>query len=284
MNYNQRLSARIQSVNNNICMGMDPVLDRIPLEGSDEYKVEKFYMDILEQFQLKGIFPAAVKPNSAYYECISFDAMRVLGKLIEAYSEAGVMIVLDSKRGDIGKSSAAYAKAAFSVYKADSITVSPYMGEDCVKPFVDFDSSKGVYGLLRTSNKGARDFQDLNCDGTSLFYSVGKKYIEWTQGNLGAVVGATNVEELENISRFFAERNAEIPFLIPGLSVKGVPGQQGGSIKDTMQAIVNGGGNPSIHLLNSSSGLNYAYQAKPDLNYDVACVTALEELATEANL
>jgi orotidine-5'-phosphate decarboxylase len=278
MKYNDLLEKRIQDCGNPICMGMDPVLKRIPLEGKPEEIIKTFYMSLLEGFDKKGIYPAAVKPNSAYYENISVEAMGVLKELIAACTDRGIHVVLDAKRGDIGKSSSAYADAAIDVYKASSITVSPYMGSDSVLPFINKDLNRGVYALLRTSNPGAKDIQDLDCGGIPLFLKVAEKLIEWNPGNLGAVVGATNLAEMERITEFFVEKNAELPFLIPGVSVKGVAGQQGGLASEVIQALKNGGAKRGFHLLNSSSGLNYAYEAMPDLSYADAAAVALENL------
>jgi orotidine-5'-phosphate decarboxylase len=279
MGFSNVLENRIIASGNEICMGLDPVIKRIPLEGRVETQIETFYMNILEEMDKSKIYPAAIKPNSAYYEAISIEAQLVLQKLIQAYQDRGVLVVLDAKRGDIGRSSGMYAQAAFDVFAADSITVSPYMGEDSLKPFLEFNENKGVYGLLRTSNPGAQDFQDLECEGKPLFYSVADSFMAWDNGSLGAVVGATNIAEMINITQYFVDKNHEIPFLIPGVSIKGVAGQQGGDAGTVRQALKDGGSTRNFHLLNSSSGLNYAYEAKPHLNYSQACVEALKELA-----
>jgi len=284
MTFFDSLEQRIEQSGNCICMGMDPVLDKIPLSGlSPEETIKKFYLTLLDAMDKANIYPAAIKPNSAYYEAISVSAMQVLSDLIAEYSQRGIHVVLDAKRGDIGKSSAAYAQAAFDVFGADSVTVSPYMGEDSVKPFSEYAAGKGVYMLLRTSNKGAQDLQDLQmAEGDQLFYAVASKLLNWnTQDSIGAVVGATNTTEMENITRYFVERNKEVPFLIPGISVSGVPGQQGGDIASTLTALKNGGATRNFHLLNSSSGLNYAYQAHPDVSYDQAFIVALTQLVNE---
>lgn len=299
MNFAQKLEDRVTQAQNPICMGMDPVLSLIPLEGTPEEKIRTFYLKLFEEMDRRGVYPAVVKPNSAYYECVSVEAMVVLRDLIDAARERGILVILDAKRGDIGKSSAAYAKAADEVYHADSVTVSPYMGKDSLMPFLEQREGFGVYSLLRTSNKGATDFQDLIAgkSGTidsgkidsgrsdsgetdqALFYSVAAALTEWNNGNLGAVVGATNPAELENITRWFCSRNAEIPFLIPGVSIPGVPGQQGGDAKTVLNALKSGGSKQQFHVLNSSSGLNFAWQAKnTPANYAADCVDALEAL------
>jgi orotidine-5'-phosphate decarboxylase len=280
-NFSSFLENRLAKSGNSICMGMDPVLELIPIEGTPEEKIKRFYFEILEEVLRRGVSPAVIKPNSAYYECISIEALKVLQEIIKAYQAAGIPSILDAKRGDIGKSSAAYAHAAFNVFGADAVTVSPWMGSDSVAPFLPKDGNKGVYALLRTSNKGAADFQDLPIkEGSTAFFAVAKKLMDWDNGNLGAVVGATHPEELESITRFFVEHNHEIPFLIPGVSIPGVPGGQGGDAKTVLKAINNGGGKRHFHVLNSSSGLNFAWQAKGTPNaFATACVDALERLA-----
>lgn len=284
-----RLEQRIAACGNPVCMGMDPVLKLIPLEGTPEDKIKRFYSDILECCAKRNVFPAVVKPNSAYYECVSIQAMLVLQQLIADYRSAGIPVILDAKRGDIGKSSAAYANAAYDVYGADAVTVSPWMGTDSVSPFIRENSENGAYVLLRTSNKGAHDFQDMNVlrgddprDVASAFYSVADKIVEWDDGKgyLGAVVGATHPEELEQITAYCVAKKHEIPFLIPGVSIPGVPGGQGGDAKTVLNAIANGGGKRKFHVLNSSSGLNFAWQRNnTPANFANDCVDALERLA-----
>ena len=284
-----RLEQRIAACGNPVCMGMDPVLKLIPLEGTPEDKIKRFYSDILECCAKRNVFPAVVKPNSAYYECVSVQAMLVLQQLIADYRSAGIPVILDAKRGDIGKSSAAYANAAYDVYGADAVTVSPWMGTDSVSPFIRENSENGAYVLLRTSNKGAHDFQDMNVlrgddprDVASAVYSVADKIVEWDDGKgyLGAVVGATHPEELEQITAYCVAKKHEIPFLIPGVSIPGVPGGQGGDAKTVLNAIANGGGRRKFHVLNSSSGLNFAWQRNnTPANFANDCVDALERLA-----
>jgi len=274
LNFSSLLETRIEACKNPVCFGLDPVLSLIPAEAnSPEDKIRKFYFDILEEFLRRNIAPAVVKPNSAYYECISIDAMRVLAEIIAAYRKEGMPVILDAKRGDIGKSSEAYSKAAFDIYGANAVTVNPLMGSDSVKPFLRQEN--GVYVLLRTSNKGAEDFQNLEFVKT-----VAQKILEWDNGSVGAVVGATNAHELAEIANFISAQKKEIPFLIPGVSIPGVPGGQGGDAREVMNALREGGFKKNIHVLNSSSGLGYAWQAsgKPG-NYASACADALERLA-----
>ncbi|MDR2581174.1 MAG: orotidine-5'-phosphate decarboxylase [Fibromonadaceae bacterium] len=273
MSFTALLESRIKICKNPICFGLDPVLSLIPAEASSpEDKIRKFYFDILEDFLKRNITPAVVKPNSAYYECVSIGAMQVLAEIIATYRKEGMLVILDAKRGDIGKSSEAYSKAAFDIYGANAVTVSPWMGSDSVKPFLREEN--GIYVLLRTSNAGAADFQD------SIYKAVAKKILEWDNGSVGAVVGATNTHELAEIANFISTQKKEIPFLIPGVSIPGVPGGQGGDAKTVMNALREGGFKRNIHVLNSSSGLSYAWQAKGKASeYASACADALERLA-----
>jgi orotidine-5'-phosphate decarboxylase len=273
MSFASLLELRIEACKNPVCFGLDPVLSLIPAEASTlEDKIRKFYFDILEEFLRRNIMPAVAKPNSAYYECVSINAMQVLAEIIVTYRKEGIPVILDAKRGDIGKSSEAYSRAAFDVYGANAVTVNPLMGSDSVKPFLREEN--GVYVLLRTSNKGAEDFQNLE-----FVKAVARKIIEWDNGSIGAVVGATNTCELAEIANFISNQRKEIPFLIPGVSIPGVPGGQGGDAKEVMRTLREAGFKKNIHVLNSSSGLSYAWQAsgKPS-NYACACADALERL------
>lgn len=293
--FNKRIEDRIALAGNPICMGMDPVpalIQQCVESDSIEDCIYKFYINILNCMIKRNVYVAVVKPNIAYYECLGFKALSVLQQLIHDFEKENIPVILDAKRGDIGKSSAAYAKAIFNIYNADAVTVSPWMGEDSVLPFRDSCGiNRGVYVLLRTSNKGAHDFQDLPVytgekrrKTKKIFYSVADKIAEWDNGRLGAVVGATKPEELEKITAHFVSIGHEIPFLIPGVSIPGVPGGQGGSAKAVLKAIKNGGGKRQFHVLNSSSGLNYAFQNKGNpANFANDCIDAIERLSEECS-
>jgi len=281
----QRLHARADTCGNNVCLGLDPVLARIPLEGELAQVVERFCLGILDACLAKGVLPAAVKPNIAYFEALGIDAVARLPKILAAWRSAGVHTVLDAKRGDIGRTSAAYAQAAFDTFGADTVTVAPYMGRDSVEPFLDVPDHS-VYLLLRTSNKGAQDFQDLVIDGEPLYLHVARTVAGWKNSeNIGFVVGATVPEELERIAEWFHGRSLEPSFLIPGVSVPGVAGGQGGGIDEVVRRLRAGGLDPRCHLVNSSSGIDYAWERTGNKSsWDIAAVQALEELAELAAL
>jgi orotidine-5'-phosphate decarboxylase len=280
-----RVAARTRAAGNIVCFGLDPVLDRVPLEGDPAQVVERFGLGFLEACQKRGVLPAAVKPNAAYYEALGTTAVESLAKVCRAWSEAGVLVVLDAKRGDIGRSSGAYAQSAFGPFHADVVTVAPYMGRDSVEPFLT-ESDKGAFVLLRTSNPGARDFQDLVLDGEPLYLHVARKALSWKGAEkIGFVVGATAPQELESIAAWFAAQGAKVPFLIPGVSVPGVKGGQGGGIDEVVARLRAGGSDPWGHLVNASSGLNFAWERDGNkARWAEAGAQALEELAAAAKL
>jgi orotidine-5'-phosphate decarboxylase len=284
MSFQERLVSRTRKAGNAVCVGMDPVLKKIPGTGSPEERIKRFYSDMLEAMLAKNILPAAVKPNLAYYEAVSLPCLQVLHDLIKAFKAAGPLVVLDAKRGDISSTSGAYAQMAFQVFGADAVTVAPYMGQDTIKPFQDVAKDQGIYVLVRTSNPSAKDFQELSVgsDGTPLYRVVAEKLADWNDGNLGAVVGATAPTELRDLLLYWRGRGKEIPVLIPGIAISGVSGGQTGSVTDVYQAIRDAGSDAHLHLLNSSSGINYAYEKFPNLSPAKASVQALEELIAES--
>ncbi len=279
------VAARTRQVGNNVCFGLDPVLNRLPLEGQPHETVERFGLGFLEACLKRGVLPAALKPNAAYYENLGPLAVASLERVCRAWAEAGVHVVLDAKRGDIGRSSGCYAEAAFGPFHASSVTVAPYMGRDSVEPFLE-TPDKGAFLLLRTSNPGARDFQDLVIEGKPLYLHVAETALGWKGSEkLGFVVGATAPGELETIAGWFAARGSNAPFLIPGVSVPGVKGGQGGGIDEVVRRLRAGGLDPWGHLVNASSGLNFAWERDGDKSrWAEAGAEALEQLAGAAAL
>ena len=227
----------------------------------------------------------AVKPQAAFFEQYGPLGMQALANTIAYASAKGLLVVLDGKRNDIGSTATAYAKGFLgsngaSVWGADALTVSPYLGDDSLTPFVDAANERGagVFILVKTSNKGGALFQDLLVDGVPLYRKVGahvaalaKESVEKTgvacgYGNVGAVVGATWPAQLE-------ELRAEFPnvwFLVPGY------GSQGGGAKDVAGAFDDSGLGA---IVNNSRGILFAYAAN---EYKEKFGDARWEAATEA--
>ena len=273
MSYLDHLRVRAKKAKSIVCMGMDPIIEKIPIKGEPCRIIEEFYIHILKEMNIRNSHPAIIKPNIAYFEQYGIDGLNALKSIISQYKSSGIPILLDAKRGDIGKTSTAYAKSVFEFWDSDAVTIAPYMGSDSVEPFIEWcDQEKGVYILCRTSNKGAVDLQDLKVDGVPVYMKLAENIIRWHKPGVGAVVGATYLEELEEISRFFVESKKEIPLLIPGV------GSQGGSAGEVVEVLKKTNNDILIHRINSSSGINYAYIEKNTSDYATAAVDALETL------
>ncbi|MFQ5606562.1 MAG: orotidine-5'-phosphate decarboxylase [Candidatus Zixiibacteriota bacterium] len=212
---------------------------------------------------------AAYKPNLAFFEAMGSDGMSLLRLICERIPE-DIPIILDAKRADIGNTSAQYAAALYKVYKADWITVNPYMGHDSLKPFLDY-RERGVFILCLTSNPGSSDFQTLDCGGEPLFMRVCQKAGQWnTGGNVGLVVGATHPEHLSRIRA----AAGKMPLLIPGI------GAQGGALE---KAVMDGTANftrPALlnvsrSVLYASNGKDFAEKARENAEKTLRQVNAL---------
>lgn len=294
MNYSELLTNAAQSSRSLVCMGADPVIERIPIKGkSAEESIYRFYEEILNELIDSGQRVSAIKPNFAFYAQYGFEGLRALKRLIALFRQKAFPVIFDAKRGDIGNTSAAYASEVFDFYGADAVTVSPYMGSDSLMPFVDRSktSGKGVYILARTSNVGAADLQNvLTKEETPFFMRVIDRIILWgrdAHGNVGAVVGATSQKELTEIAEKLAKTDHIVPLLIPGV------GTQGGSAAETISSIVGACRKADLDKslirkallnirINSSSSINYAYE-KVRLSYPKAAAKAVQDLNEEIN-
>jgi orotidine-5'-phosphate decarboxylase len=271
LDYIDSLKLSYDKFNSIICLGLDPVIEDIPLSGDPQSVIVAFYEEILNKILQKKIYPSAVKPNYAFYAQYGMAGIEALLKIISLYSHEGFPVILDVKRGDIDKTAAAYAREAFDFYKADAVTLAPYMGFDSIHPFIELFPTKGYYVLTKTSNKSSIDIQDLMLDNEPLYLHVAKKITEWHQPGLGSVVGATYPEQLSQIALTYIRSGKEIPLLIPGI------GAQGGSLEEVM-GVLKQFNDIRIHRINSSSGINYAYKKHKKLHYAEAAVKALKEL------
>jgi len=265
MNYRELLISAASSAKNCACFGLDPVLERLPRLREGVYEnITAFYDRITEVFVEKRLVPAGFKPNIGYFTSLDrprqglFDGSRALAALFDMLQERfpGVPVILDSKRGDIARSSANYAEEAFDAWGADALTVSPYMGEDSLLPFAR--AGKGVYVVCRSSNPGAADFQEQNAGGERLYMKVAAKIaaLSSEEASFGAVAGATSPEGLVSLSRFFAPKN--IPLLLPGV------GAQGGSVSETLSVLRASGYDIRLARVNSSSAIFNAAPSLPE--------------------
>src|ERR1700678_3688770 len=228
-----------------LCVGLDPDPAKLPADLAGEAQpLYAFGRRIVDA--TCGI-AAAYKPQFAFYGALG--AEEELAASIRYIRERApdALVILDAKRNDIGNTAEAYAREAFDRYDADAVTVNPYMGEDSVRPFLA-RPDRGAILLCRTSNPGARDFQDLTVDGLPLYRRIAERAAgHWNaHRNLMLVVGTTYPREMADLRR----AHPDVPFLVPGI------GAQGGDLEATLAAGLDAQG--SGLLINSSRGIIYA--------------------------
>lgn len=246
----QQLINEIFSKKTFLCVGLDTDINKIPEHlKKEEDPIFAFNKAIIDA---TAPYCVAYKPNLAFYECYGLKGMVAFEKTIKYLKEnhPNHFIIADAKRGDIGNTSKMYAQTFFEEYNLDSVTVAPYMGEDSVKPFLEYDG-KWVILLALTSNKGSHDFQlTEDQQGERLFEKVLKKSQEWgTTENLMYVVGATQGKMFEDIRRIAPNHF----LLVPGV------GAQGGSLQEVCKY---GMTKDCGLLVNSSRGIIYAGKDK----------------------
>ncbi|MBU0671392.1 MAG: orotidine-5'-phosphate decarboxylase [Candidatus Margulisbacteria bacterium] len=238
MRFLEKLDKAANKNNSLLCVGLDIDLNSIPQSILNQE--DPIYIFNREIINATKDLVCAYKPNIAFYERYGIYGLSSLIKTIELIHSTGIPAILDAKRGDIGHSSAAYAESLFNVYKADAVTVNPYLGHDSIEPFLEY-RDKGVIVLCLTSNPGAKDFQ------RDVFFNVAHEVKNWNKyDNCGLVVGATKSEQLIEIRKIVGD----MPILIPGV------GTQGGNLADSVKFGVNKQGMRAI--INSSRGIIYA--------------------------
>ncbi len=288
------LISEIKRKKSAVVVGLDPRVAQLPDEIKEKYHLNEEYTnadaaEAILEFN-KGIIDAvsedvpAVKPQIAFYEVYGSAGYAAYEKTVDYAQQKGLYVIGDIKRGDIGSTCDAYAKAHFEQIPTDSVTVNAYLGEDGVKPFLKYtkESGKGMFILVKTSNPSSGQLQDRHIDSEPVYMQMaklvdtwGKDYIDASgYSPVGAVVGATYPEELDAIRKVIPHAY----FLIPGYGAQGGGGKDvvGGFNKDGLGALVN-----------SSRGIIFAYQkrggtyqeaakaAVRDMNLDIN--TALEE-------
>ena len=209
-----RLRARVARLGAPLCLGIDPHPDALPDELPRSIDgIERFARGLVEA---AGEVAAAVKINVAFFEAFGSAGWAVLERLVADLSPDH-FLVLDAKRGDIGASAERYAAALLGQLGADAVTVSPYLGEDAIEPFLAYPG-RVVYLLVRTSNPSAGRLQDLTVGGAPLHEHVARWAAErWADGRVGLVVGATAPGELTRL-RALAPGPG---FLVPGVGAQG---------------------------------------------------------------
>ena len=280
-----RLFAAVRGKNSRLCVGLDPRLDLLPpeLTGDPVERVEAFCRAICETI---APYAAAVKPQAAYFEVLGSPGVACLERVAAYARELGLPVILDAKRNDISSTADAYARAYLApredtgVPLADAITVNAYLGHDGVEPFVRMvhEYGAGLFILVKTSNPGSGQLQDLTLDsGRTVYQHMAYLVGEWGQevvgecgySSVGAVVGATYPEQLAELR----QRLPHTPLLVPGY------GHQGATAQDVARAFDKHGLGA---IVNSARSIIYAYRKREGM-FTEAAAEAAQEARDELN-
>ena len=265
--FTQQLARAWEKNDSLLCVGLDPEIERFPprfaAAPSPIFQFNKVVIDATHDLV------CAYKPQFAHYAAARAEdeLERTIAYIHEKHP--GVPVILDAKRGDVGHTAERYAAEAFERYRADAVTVSPYLGGDALEPFLDH-ADKGVLILCRTSNPGARELQDLVVGARPLYQVVAECAAQrWnSRGNCGLVVGATHPAELAAVRAIVGD----MPLLVPGV------GAQGGDVAQVVQ-----GGQTRLGtglIVSSSRAILYA---APGEDFASAARAAAQRLRTEIN-
>ena len=246
MNFMEKLTNAARKNNSLLCVGLDPDPELMPAK-TGVFKFNKAIIDATSDLV------CAYKLNLAFYEALGLEGLEGMKRTVK-YVPDNIPVIGDGKRGDIGSTAKAYARAIFDTFNFDATTLSPYLGFDSVEPFIEH-WERGVFILCRTSNPSAVDFQNLPLETEHkrlpLFEIVALRAAQWNKhGNIGLVVGATYPEELKLIR----QNHPDMLILIPGI------GAQGGDLASAVGYGANEQGRKAI--ISSSRQIIYASKGK----------------------
>ncbi|MFH1511348.1 MAG: orotidine 5'-phosphate decarboxylase / HUMPS family protein [Candidatus Woesearchaeota archaeon] len=259
MNFLTKLHKSAEASQSIIGVSLDPCMEKIPIEGKPDVIIPKFFSGILDGFDSR---PGMVSLPYSSYSSLGFPGFRALKRVIGLCRQHRYLVVLDAKYSGAG-----YAKSAFDCWKADAVTVMPYLGKDAVQPFLDYCShGRGVYVVNRTFNPGSVDFQTAVSDDIPLYIRVCHKIVDWYTPGIGALVCATH-SDLENIRGFFVHSKKAVPLLVPMLPMH-VP-------SELIRALTRD--NLSIHRIVSSE-VCYSYLREKTDDYVAAAAKEMKKL------
>jgi orotidine-5'-phosphate decarboxylase len=287
--FGDRLAHAVERKRSQLVVGLDPRLDALPMELRGESvlgraaaasAVARFCKGIVDAV---GPFVVAMKPQSAFFEALGSDGVRALEEVSDYARAAGLLVLVDGKRGDIGSTSRAYATAFLEPREdgtplADALTVTPYLGQDSIEPFLAAcrRHGAGIFLLVRTSNAGAVDVQDLALsDGRPLWQYLAGLVNEWGEplvgeaglSSVGAVVGATSPRAVSEARKLMPRA----PLLLPGV------GAQGATPADVARAFKSG---PASALVTASRSVIFAFK-ETDADWRAAAGTEAQRLAAQ---
>ena len=290
MHFGDRLAEAVRTKKSAVCVGLDPRWGSLPesIRSGIDDQDRKSVAEATECYCRHVIdavaeFAPVVKPQAAFFEQLGPAGMVALGSVIQYARQAGLLVLLDGKRGDIGTTAEAYADAYLgdsSAWQCDALTVNPYLGDDTLKPFVDQCQSRfaGIFVLVKTSNPGSGFLQDKVVDGrmvyehmAALVQQLGQQSVGSSgYGSIGAVVGATYPEQLAKLRA----QMTNTWILIPGY------GAQGGTASDVAHGFDKNGLGA---IVNSSRGIIFAYQTPryANLAWQDAIAAAARDMAAE---
>ncbi len=267
MSFAERLH-RAQVVSNSLaCVGLDPDPLKIPRDLSG--RPQALYAFNRRIVDATCDLVAAYKPQVAFYSAVGAEAELAASIRYIRERAPHAFVLLDAKRGDIGTTAEMYAREAFDRYGADAVTVNPYMGDDSIRPFLE-RPDHGAVLLCRTSNPGAKDFQDLVVDGLPLYRRVAARAAAHWNGhrNLMLVVGATYPKEMADLRH----AHPELPFLVPGIGAQrgdldatlaaGLDAQGAGLLVSSSRAVIYAGGGAAESIRAAALELREAINAR----------------------
>lgn len=295
-----RLNQKIQEKNSRVCVGLDPRLEWLPpkILGRNKKKygisfqaaataVTEFNKEVID---VVAPFAAAVKPQLAFYEQYGSEGLEAFAQTVEYAKSLGLLVIADAKRGDIDSTAQAYANAFLgkteifgqlkSSYDVDCMTINPFLGEDSLLPFINTSRQygKGVFILVKTSNSGSKDLQDLMVDNQTVSQRLAKLVNYYAKSevdaqgysDVGAVIGATFPKEAKELRKLMPHSI----FLVPGL------GTQGGKVAE----IVNFFNSDNLGaIINSSRGVTFPKNGQEGSDYLNLIKTAVQTLQKNIN-
>ncbi|MBN1322305.1 MAG: orotidine-5'-phosphate decarboxylase [Thermoleophilia bacterium] len=271
-NFADRLLQAIEAKRSHVVVGLDPDYERIPPDireahprqayGSEgEMKAACFEVFLAGLLDCLADDAVAVKPQIAYFEALGAPGYALYERVVGLAQEKGYLVIADVKRGDIGSTAEAYARAHLDVAGADAVTVNPFFGTDGLEPFFRRarEGGKGVFVLVKTSNPSSAELQDLELgSGETLFERVAAMVNDWGRGtegghgyrSVGAVVGGTHHSQGETLRRLMPG----VPLLVPGYGAQGARA-------DDLAGLFDSRGTGAV--INSARAILYAFDERP---------------------